>query len=107
MKRNCDNCGKEYESDERNVKRGWGLCCSKSCAASKREKSKSGYSPNRVAKNNIRRLFWNGLGYDNKPIHRTSEGYIVRNGVAYDEFDEPIYDINVNEDACEHGQWND
>lgn len=33
MKRNCDFCGKEYEADNRNLKRGWGLCCSKSCAA--------------------------------------------------------------------------
>ena len=44
MKRKCDNCGKEYEADERNIKRGWGLTCSKSCAASKREKSKPNYN---------------------------------------------------------------
>jgi len=37
MKRKCDHCGKEYNADPRNVKRGWGLCCSKSCAAYKRE----------------------------------------------------------------------
>ena len=59
MKRKCDNCDKEYIADERNIKRGWGLCCSKSCAASKREKSKPGYNPIRVKANNIRRASWN------------------------------------------------
>lgn len=57
--RNCDKCGKSYKADNRNLKRGWGLCCSKSCAASKREKSKPTYDPKRVARNNVRRLFWN------------------------------------------------
>jgi predicted nucleic acid-binding Zn-ribbon protein len=59
MKRKCDNCGKEYEADKRNINRGWGLCCSKSCAASKREKSKPGYDIEKVRINNIRREFWN------------------------------------------------
>lgn len=45
MKRNCDNCGKEYEADKRNVNRGWGLCCSKSCAAQKREKDRTSGEP--------------------------------------------------------------
>jgi hypothetical protein len=40
MKRKCDYCDKEYNADSRNLKRGWGLCCSKSCAAKKREKQK-------------------------------------------------------------------
>ncbi len=62
MKRNCDHCDKEYEADERNLKRGWGLCCSKSCAASKREKSKLGYNSERVAANNIRRENWTKKG---------------------------------------------
>ena len=56
---NCDNCGIEYEADTRNLNRGWGLCCSKSCAASKREKSKPSYNPERVKANNIRRDNWN------------------------------------------------
>lgn len=51
-KRNCDNCGKTYFADNRNLKRGWGLCCSKSCSASKREKSRPNYDPVRVAENN-------------------------------------------------------
>lgn len=50
--------GNEYYADVRNLKRGWGLCCSKSCAAEKREKSKPGYNPKRVAINNVRRQFW-------------------------------------------------
>ena len=31
--RKCRWCNKEYKADNRNLKRGWGLCCSKSCAA--------------------------------------------------------------------------
>jgi hypothetical protein len=57
-KRNCDNCGKEYKADTRNLKRGWGLCCSKSCAASKREKQKPGYNPETVERNNKIREEW-------------------------------------------------
>lgn len=37
MKRFCEVCNKEFEADIRNVNRGWGLCCSKSCAAVYRE----------------------------------------------------------------------
>lgn len=39
-KRNCDYCGKEYSADNRNLKRGWGLCCNKRHAAKKRERAK-------------------------------------------------------------------
>ncbi len=49
------NCQNDYQADTRNLNRGWGLCCSKSCAASKREKSKPGYDPATVALNNKRR----------------------------------------------------
>lgn len=59
MIRNCDNCGKQYKADPRNLKRGWGKCCSKSCAAKKREKSRPDYDPLVVAQNNIRRERWN------------------------------------------------
>lgn len=59
IQRNCDCCSKEYKADTRNLKRGWGLCCSKSCAAKKREMSRPGYNPERVKKNNIRRILWN------------------------------------------------
>lgn len=34
----CQNCSKEFKPDKRNVNRGWGLCCSKSCATSYRNK---------------------------------------------------------------------
>lgn len=63
-RRNCDNCGKQYMADNRNLKRGWGLTCSKSCAAQKREKSKPSYNPDRVARNNIRRANWVSNGKD-------------------------------------------
>lgn len=58
IKRNCDNCGKEYNADTRNLRRGWGRCCCKSCAAQLREKNKPGYNPERVALNNARRECW-------------------------------------------------
>jgi len=107
MTRNCNNCNTQYEADERNVKRGWGLCCSKSCAAYMREKSKKGYNPERVARNNVRRVFWNGLGLDTPRTRRTpGEGYEIINGTAYDEFGEPVYDIDPNEDFILSG-WDE
>ena len=96
MKRNCDVCETEYIADERNLKRGWGLCCSKSCAASKREKSKPNYDAKRVERNNVRRAFWNVNS-------RTAEGYRVDGGVAYNEFDEPVYNIDPYEDSHDCG----
>jgi len=114
MKRCCDNCQKEYEADMRNVNRGWGLCCSKSCAASKREKSKPNYNPKRVLANNIRRENWNvnrndtlidkafgdicfvnEVGGNGKFKGRTSEGYRIYGKTAYDEWGEPIYDLTT------------
>ena len=53
--RKCDVCKKQYMADNRNIKRGWGLCCSKSCAAKKRERSKPGYDPETVRYNNLKR----------------------------------------------------
>ncbi len=88
IKRNCECCNKEYLADERNIKRGWGLTCSKSCAAKKREKSKPNYNADRVAKNNVRRLVWNDVA-------TTSEGYRIIDGIAYDEFDEPMYRVKA------------
>ena len=52
MKKACDNCGKEFNAKSSDLKRGWGRCCSKVCAASIREKSKQGYDPEKVKKNN-------------------------------------------------------
>ena len=102
MERKCDNCGNKYEADMRNVKRGWGLCCSKSCAAAKREKSKPGYDPKRVARNNERRANWNvkdenyyGAYYG----RRTSEGYRVYGNTACDEFGDPVYEVDEFDDT--------
>lgn len=50
VKRKCDVCGREYQADTRDLKRGWGLCCCKRCAAIKREQSKPGYNRRRVEK---------------------------------------------------------
>lgn len=75
-KRNCDNCGKSYFADNRNLKRGWGLCCSKSCSASKREKSRSNYDPVRVAENNEIRKNWNNRdGFGDEPHPFSSEAH--------------------------------
>lgn len=35
--RNCDHCGNQYQARAADVKRGWGLSCSKRCAGSVRE----------------------------------------------------------------------
>lgn len=64
MKRKCDNCGSEYNVKPSDLKRGWGLTCSKSCAASKRERSKPSYNVDRVKRNNIIRDNWNDRWYD-------------------------------------------
>lgn len=53
--RKCANCGRIYMADNRNLQRGWGLCCSKRCAAQKREKSRPDYDPAIVAMNNYKR----------------------------------------------------
>jgi len=125
MERNCDNCGKPYTADPRNTKRGWGLTCSKSCAASKREKSKPGYDPDTVARNNrIREGKMTDEDWENLPLSRqlyltrkmfgcdapnvawgtgritgfTSEGYRIMDGVAYDEFDDPMYNVDEFEE---------
>jgi len=89
MQRKCDVCDSEYNADERNIKRGWGLCCSKSCAAKKREMSRPGYNAAKVDFNNFRRANWISGPHSRK----TSEGYSIRDGVAYNEFDEPMYNI--------------
>ena len=60
-KRTCDNCKNEYQADNRNLNRGWGLCCSKRCAAKKREMSRPDYDVKIVAKNNHKRIFGNGI----------------------------------------------
>jgi len=78
--RNCDHCGKPYKADNRNLKRGWGLCCSKSCAAKKRE-IKNGH---KFAKRQQPKF--------------TSEGYKIIDGTAYDEWGEPMYPVSEFDD---------
>ena len=104
MKRKCDNCQIEYDADERNLNRGWGLCCSKSCAASKREKSKPNYNPERVTINNIRRELWSEKFNDENLYgiykgRRTSEGYKIYGDTAIDEFGEPVYAVDPYDDT--------
>jgi len=50
MERDCDVCEDTYIVDERNYNRGWARCCSKSCAATKREKNRrtGGANPNAI-----------------------------------------------------------
>lgn len=125
MERKCDNCSKTYIADMRNIKRGWGLCCSKSCAASKREKSRLDYNPITVARNNRIRegrmtvrdwsflskdrqryltyKMWgcdapNIIGSSGMITGITSEGYRIMDGTAYNEFDQPMYDYDEFED---------
>ena len=80
IKRNCNNCGKEYNADSRNLKRGWGLCCSKSCAAQLREKRKPGYDPAVVRENNIKRENWVGYYDDNDAIEALGLDYLLECG---------------------------
>ena len=40
MERKCDICNKTYTTRKVDLDRGWGLCCSKSCASLKRERKK-------------------------------------------------------------------
>lgn len=145
IKRNCNNCDKEYQADTRNTKRGWGLCCSKSCAAKLREKSKPTYDKETVERNNrIRAGKMTSKDFLSLPSHRqsyllevkgisisketfknlsqseqikynynkwgvdapnivngsgyisciTSEGYRVMDGVAYDEWDDAVYNTD-------------
>lgn len=118
MKRNCDYCGKEYKADTRNIKRGWGLCCSKTCAANKREKSKPTYNAERVECNNFRRALWNNMYTEENEYgiyrgSRTSEGYKVYeqgNGeyTAIDEYGDPVYDGEIGyNDEGDDEYWND
>jgi len=82
--RDCDTCGKPYKADTRNLKRGWGLCCNKSCSAKKRERAKVGYNPEIVKINNIRRDLWN-INED-----YFQDGYSSR--TIFDEDGFPLYE---------------
>jgi len=51
--------------------------------------SRPGYNAAKVDFNNFRRANWISGPHSRK----TSEGYSIRDGVAYNEFDEPMYNI--------------
>lgn len=59
MERECDVCGEKYNAKASDIKRGWGLTCSKSCAAKKRETSREDYDISKVRTNNMKRDLWN------------------------------------------------
>lgn len=59
MIRSCDNCNTEYKAKQSDLDRGWGLTCSKKCAAEKREKEKDTYDVVKVKQNNMKRELWN------------------------------------------------
>lgn len=84
MRRKCDCCKKEYEADERALKRGWGKTCSKSCAAKMRESGK----PKKP-----RKPIDYHPQYGNYYGRRTSEGYKIYGNTAVDEWDNPVYRI--------------
>lgn len=101
-KRNCDFCGKEYMADNRNLERGWGLTCSKSCAAKKREMSKPGYNPEKVATNNDRRKNWNKGAWSQEHKMRVdgfdTQGNAIIDGDVVDEYGEPLYPAHLADD---------
>lgn len=154
--RNCDICNILYKADNRNLKRGWGLCCSKSCAAKKREMAKPTWDKKTVERNNrIRNSEMTLDDWNSLPSHRrqyfitkvfdgnipfnileslsdsqkdeynlkrygelapntygsniisgyTPEGYRIMDGIAYDEWDEPMY--NVDFDSFDSIGWDD
>ena len=82
-KRSCNFCNKKYLADNRNLKRGWGLCCSKSCAAKNREKKKRNIEPK----------------HTETIILKTSKGYKKISGPSYDSFNCPSYDDDFIEDC--------
>lgn len=100
MNRKCDNCGKVYQPDSRNLKRGWGKCCNKSCAAKLRERTKPGYNPETVAQNNERRKNWHikdSNMYGDYIGRHTSEGYRIYGNTAIDKYGEPVYTIDYSD----------
>lgn len=67
IKKNCKYCNKIFLTNQRALNRGWGLCCTKKCAAKLREMSKPGYNTKIVALNNLRRENWNNYEEDEDP----------------------------------------
>jgi hypothetical protein len=67
--------------------------------------SKPGYNPERVTRNNVRREIWNFRDDEGRRENMwgekfkgyTSEGYRVFGDTAYDEFDDPVYTISIQD----------
>jgi hypothetical protein len=60
--KSCQYCKVEFAPDKRNINRGWGLCCSKSCATSLRNKLNR--LPNSELVKEVRDIRLNQLGID-------------------------------------------
>jgi len=97
VKRKCDYCGKIYLAETRDLKRGWGKCCNKKCAAKLRESKKSTYDPKKVALNNIRRENWVENGKD---IWARKRGYPNFN--AYQNDYDNVDSMSVTVGRCKY-----
>lgn len=93
MKRKYDYCNKEYSGRKTDIDIGLGLCCSKSCAASKREEVKVGYNKETVAKNNIRQKNWNSPDNPKSEYYRTPT-----NDQEYDDTTYPFSSEGLGQD---------
>jgi len=82
VKIKCLVCNKEKEVKESDIKRGWGKCCSKSCAATLRaRKPNSNYKRYRQRLEHRKRLGIYSVEVDPYTGEKT----------YYNEFDEPIF----------------
>lgn len=75
MKRNCDICNFEYDVKQSDLNRGWGLTCSKKCAALKR-----GNKTNTNKNVNVKQT----TEYKTQTLYRP-DGYSVTTDVNGDE----------------------
>ena len=41
--------------------------------------------------------YWNKVNPRGLGFRHTPEGYVIKDGTAYDEFDDPVYDLDDNE----------
>ncbi len=77
QKRKCDVCGKVYLADTRDLKRGWGFCCSKSCAAKKRELQR---------KEESRRVIYDGSRKSGRPWEFYQEERYCNDWADFDQW---------------------
>ncbi len=107
----CPSCGTEFEKT--NYQQAF-------CKSKKGTKCKDKYwnlvTPEK--RNNTTRISPASLNYmasrevqreaqrEYNALKRTDEGYIIRNGVAYNEFDEPMYNVGIgNYDVGDAEYW--